>query len=69
MSTKNSCLEYEKATATWFFPKGEVCCDLCPVLETYSRRQCRLTGEYLAKGYLRGWKCPLIIESEVINFE
>lgn len=61
MSTKETVLSYTHCTANIFFPEGEVRCSLCPLQETYARKQCRLTGEYLAEGYLRGGQCPLEI--------
>lgn len=65
MATKNSCTQYIKATAQIFFPATEgVQCKLCPCLETYARKQCRLTGEYLADGYLIGGMCPLNLGNE-----
>ena len=39
---------YTRARVNIYFPEGRVCCKFCPVLETYAREQCRLTGEYLA---------------------
>lgn len=63
--TKNSCIKYTQAVAVLHFPESEgVQCKLCPCLETYARKQCRLTGEYLADGYLIGGMCPLIIKEE-----
>lgn len=57
----NSCIQYINTMAVINFPESEgIQCKLCPCLETYARKQCRLTGEYLADGYLRGWQCPLI---------
>lgn len=68
MATKNSCTQYIKATAQIFFPATEgVQCKLCPCLETYARKQCRLTAEYLADGYLVGGMCPLIITNKEEN--
>lgn len=67
MTTKNSCTKYISAAAVIHFPESEgIQCKLCPCLETYARKQCRLTAEYLADGYLRGGLCPLvpITESE-----
>ena len=66
MATRSSCTRYITAHAAIHFPEDEGArCSLCPCLETYARKQCRLTGEYLADGYLRGGMCPLIInESE-----
>lgn len=63
MATKNSCTQYITVMAAIYFPESEgIQCKLCPLLETYARKQCRLTGEYLADGYLVGGMCPLIIE-------
>lgn len=60
MATKTSCIRYVSATAVIHFPESEgIQCKLCPCLETYARKQCRLTGEYLADGYLVGGLCPL----------
>lgn len=56
---KNSCLWYTEAQATIYFSEGQVQCRLCPCLETYSRNQCRLTGEYLADTRTIGYMCPL----------
>ena len=67
MSDKNQVLWYSKAMVTINFPEGNVRCSLCPLCETYARKQCRMTGEYLADGYLRGGMCPLTIEEEEFN--
>ena len=54
---------YKKATLEVFFPEGHVCCDLCPALETYARKQCRRTGEYLLDTRVTvGYWCPLKFE-------
>ncbi len=50
---------YTYAKATVHFPEDKVCCELCPMLETYSRKQCRLTGEYLGDTRTIGFACPL----------
>jgi hypothetical protein len=64
-TVKNICTKYITATAAIHFPAAEgVQCKLCPCLETYAGKQCRLTGEYLADGYLRGGLCPLNYEEE-----
>ena len=55
----NSCLWYTEAQVTIYFPEGNVCCDLCPLLETYARKQCRKTGEYLVDTRITGYECPL----------
>lgn len=60
----NSCLFYTRATVDINFPEGHVCCALCPMLETYSRLQCRRTGEYLLDSKGHGMYCPLNLEDE-----
>lgn len=55
----NSCLWYTEAQATIYFPEDYVQCSKCPCLETYSRNQCRLTGEYLVDTRTIGYQCPL----------
>lgn len=61
---KNQVTYYTKGTVTIAFPEDDVRCRLCPLLETYARPQCRMTGEYLAEGYLIGGMCPLKFEEE-----
>lgn len=65
MKTKGGCSKYTKATVDIYFPEDSVCCALCPMLETYSRKQCRRTGEYLLDTAIVGMYCPLKIYSEV----
>ena len=60
----NGCTKYTKTTLEIFFPEGHVCCDLCPALETYARKQCRRTGEYLLDTRITGVWCPLIFEDK-----
>lgn len=55
---------YTRARVNIYFPEGRVCCKFCPVLETYAREQCRLTGEYLADTRGVGYMCPLKIDGE-----
>ena len=62
--TQSGCSLYAKATIDIYFPDGHVCCDLCPLMETYSRKQCRRTGEYLFDSRTIGLNCPLHFESE-----
>lgn len=45
MSEKHD--EYVEMTLSIFFEPGHVACQYCPLLETYSRNQCRRTGEYI----------------------
>ena len=58
---------YEKATVIINFPEGHICCDLCPLMETYSRKQCRRTGEYLLDTRTIGFECPLEFKEENKN--
>ena len=61
---------YTEAQATIYFPEGQVSCRYCPCLETYSRNQCRLTGEYLADTRTIGYMCPLkFIEKQEVENE
>jgi hypothetical protein len=45
-----------------FFEKDHICCQYCPFFETYSRKQCRLTGEYIVHEFGRGYYCRLELE-------
>ena len=64
MGVKNGVTSYIHASVTINFPDGHVCCDLCPLLETYARKQCRRTGEYLLDTRGIGYECPLQFEEE-----
>ena len=55
----NQVLWYTTATVEIHFPEDKVCCELCPLLETYSRNMCRKTGEYIADTRGIGYMCPL----------
>ena len=59
MNFENGVSWYTEAQASIYFPEGKVCCDLCPLMETYARKQCRLTGEYLLDTRIIGYRCPL----------
>lgn len=60
MATKNGVTEYSFAIAKITFWDGGIRCESCPCMETYSRKQCRLTGEYLGDTRRKGYMCPLI---------
>lgn len=65
MATKNGVKWYTEAKAKIFFPEDHVCCDFCPLMETYARKQCRMTGEYLADTRAAvGYMCPLKFKEE-----
>lgn len=55
----NGVLEYTSTTVMIHFAKGEEACRFCPLLETYARNQCRMTGEYIVDTKARGMWCPL----------
>lgn len=61
----NGTIEYLKATVDIFFEPDHVACQYCPLLETYSRNQCRRTGEYIIDPrFTVGRYCPLIFKDE-----
>lgn len=53
---------YTFATVKISFPENRVCCQYCPLMETYARKQCRRTGEYIADERTIGYYCPLAFE-------
>ena len=59
MADKSACLEYIKRTVDIHFTGDTVCCARCPLLETYARKQCRRTGEYILDDRAVGGWCPL----------
>ena len=52
-----------------FFPAGHIECDICPLLQTYSRRQCMRTGELIPAWQKRGYYCPLETPGELMSPE
>ena len=59
----NGVSEYAKATVSIFFEPEHIACAYCPLLETYSRNQCRRTGEYIIDTrFTVGRDCPLKFE-------
>lgn len=65
MSTfKSGVTFYTTATVKINFPEDRVCCAYCPLFETYSRKQCRRTGEYIVDDRTFGLYCPLEIEEK-----
>lgn len=61
----NGCLNYQMASVDIAFSvdsPDKVCCSLCPLMETYARKQCRRTGEYIVDDRNRGFWCPLVIK-------
>lgn len=64
----NRCVRYyTTAMVEISFPEDRVCCEFCPLLETYARAQCRRTGEYIADRRGIGYDCPLIFKEDENN--
>ena len=60
MTNESGVSEYVSAAVNIFFEPEHVACSYCPMLETYSRNQCRRTGEYIIDPrYTVGRYCPL----------
>ena len=59
MAIHNGCDTYTTRYVAIHFAGTEVCCARCPLLETYARKQCRRTGEYIADDRGVGYWCPL----------
>lgn len=56
----NGTIEYAEATVSIYFEPEHIACTYCPLLETYSRNQCRRTGEYIVDTrFTVGRYCPL----------
>lgn len=65
---KTGVSEYIEAKVSIFFEPEHVACQFCPLLETYSRNQCRRTGEYIIDTrYTVGMYCPLQIQERDSN--
>lgn len=61
----NGTTEYVEATVNVYFEPEHIACLYCPLLERYSRDQCRRTGEYIIDPrYTTGRYCPLKFEEE-----
>lgn len=60
MADKVSVTEYTRVSLDVTFPKDHVCCQLCPLLQTYSRNQCMRTGELIPDIHGIGGWCPLM---------
>nr|DAG01740.1 MAG TPA: hypothetical protein [Siphoviridae sp. ctSMg55] len=51
-----------------FFEKEHINCACCPFFETYSREQCRLSGEYIINKHGRGYYCRLELPEEAYEY-
>ena len=47
MATEQGCTTYTTRWVEIPFTGDTVCCARCPLLETYARKQCRRSGEYI----------------------
>ena len=56
---ENAVYTYTKRYVDINFTGDTVCCARCPLLETYARKQCRRTGEYIVDDRVTGYWCPL----------
>ena len=59
-SAVTGCTSYAERWVNLFFTNEEVCCKYCQLLETYSRPQCRRTGEMIVNTNAVGYWCPLL---------
>lgn len=65
MTDEHGVMHYTRTVVDINFPEGHMCCDLCPLMETYARKQCRRTGEYLLNTRdVVGLQCPLAVVDE-----
>jgi len=62
---KSGVTSYLRTSVDIYFTADQPSCALCPLLETYARKQCRRTGEYIVNDKTFGLWCPLIIEGKV----
>lgn len=60
MASEEKCLTYVRRTVEIAFAGETVCCARCPLLETYARKQCRKSGEYIMDDRTTGGWCPLV---------
>lgn len=65
--TNGQCVEYSPAIAHIVFVKGYEACRFCPLFETYARKQCRQTGEYIINENTVGYHCPLEFDLQKEN--
>lgn len=61
----DGCTEFIHATVDLFFQPEHMDCAHCPLLETYARKQCRRTGEYIVDDRTVGAWCPLEVVEEI----
>lgn len=57
---ESGCANYTHRVVDLYFVGDAICCSRCPLLETYARKQCRRTGEYIVDDRVTGMFCPLV---------
>lgn len=67
MAIQNKRIEYFYADVVLCFDPDYIDCKHCPLLETYSREVCRVTGEFIPNDKCVGNWCPFL--DEVITFQ
>lgn len=60
MAASEQSTVYTRRSVEIVFSGETVCCARCPLLETYARKQCRKTGEYILDERTVGGWCPLV---------
>lgn len=65
--TQKKQTEYFEVKVKFCFDPEYIDCKHCPLLETYSREVCRLTGEFITNNKCVGNWCPFL--DEVIDFQ
>lgn len=65
----NGVTRYTRASVEIYFPEGKECCAMCPLMETYARKQCRRTGFYIADDRTIEPSCPLTFKESNENGE
>lgn len=60
MAASEKSTVYTRRSVEIVFSGETVCCARCPLLETYARKQCRITGEYILDERTVGGWCPLV---------
>ena len=67
MATKKAVPEYFQADLKIYFQAEHIACQYCPALETYARKQCRMTGCYIVDDSVVHFRCPFY--EKAIDFQ
>ena len=66
-TAKRAVPEYFSVTVRLYFEADHIACAYCPLLETYARKQCRMTGCYILDDRVQDYRCPFL--EEAIDFQ